>query len=329
MKAQEINSVLDKFNKLKVLIIGDIMLDTYRWGKVNRISPEAPVPIVQVKKEENRLGGAANVAQNIQALGAKAYLFSVIGSDEAGKNLSDILEKKQIDTSHIIKSKNRKTTIKTRVISGNQQLLRIDDEIISSIDKSLASKMLAKIEKLLPKIDVVILQDYDKGVFYPDFIKNILEKCQAAKVPVAADPKKNNFLEYKDIQLFKPNLKELQDGLKINLQEINLDNLIKAAKKLNQNINAEILLITLSEHGVFYFSNGNGAILPAHLRKIADVSGAGDTVISLAVLCLALKLPAEFIASMANLAGGLVCEDVGVVPINKEKFKVEALFLTE
>jgi len=306
------------------MIIGDVMIDSYLFGKVERISPEAPVPVVSVNYRSNRLGGAANVALNINSMGAIPILCSVIGNDEKSDTFIKLLEKDNLPVQGIIKSKKRITTTKFRIIGNNTQMLRVDEETESDLEIDDRKELLKRIERILEneEINVIVFQDYDKGILGQEVINTIIDLAHKFKIPVVVDPKKKNFKAYKNITLFKPNLKELKEGLNLELSEI--ENLSCAIEQLHKNQNIEIVLTTLSEAGVFisYKSNDNTFInnlIPAHIRSIADVSGAGDTVIGLASLCLASKLPYSELAKISNLAGGLVCEEVGVVPINREK----------
>ncbi len=326
-----VDNLFTSFNEMQVLVIGDVMLDTYVWGNVDRISPEAPVPIVAVEKRESRLGGAANVALNLKSLGAKPVLCSVIGKDTRGNEFVNILREGSMSTSGIVQSDNRKTTTKFRIISNNTQLLRIDDETTNELIPSDKALLKSKIQDILEKetIRIIIFQDYDKGVISEEIIEFTVNLARSKNIPIAVDPKKRNFLSYKNVTLFKPNLKEIQDGLNIQVTGSELEQVEKAVSVLQERINAEIVMNTLSEHGVFTRWKDEDefktAHHKAHVRTIADVSGAGDTVISVASLCLAQRLYPEDITAISNLAGGLVCEEVGVVPIDKEKLKEEVI----
>lgn len=312
------------------MVIGDVMVDAYLWGKVDRISPEAPVPIVAVHKRESRLGGAANVAINLRAMGASPLLCSVIGSDRQGEELLELMRELSMDTSGMLQMEGRVTTVKTRVIGNNHQLLRVDDEITEDIDSKTENLLGNRIESLLDerRPAVVIFEDYDKGVLTAELISRIVAACKKRGIPTAVDPKKKNFLSYKGVTLFKPNLAELKAGLKIDIDKTNAEKLKQATSAFQQSQNIDTLMVTLSEAGVFYSKDGQAGILPAHIRNISDVSGAGDTVISVASLCLALGLRPRTMAALANLAGGLVCEKVGVVPVDKIQLQEEATGLT-
>ena len=321
------HQVFEAFNKLKVLVIGDVMLDSYVWGKVDRISPEAPVPVVHVHRREYRLGGAGNVLLNVQSLGAEAIICTVIGNDGSGILLENSLKDKGLNCEGLIKSDERITTIKERIIAGSQQVVRIDTETDRPISQNEQMKLIEKVKSLIPSCDVIIFEDYDKGVLTPEAIAEITDFANANQIPTVVDPKKRNFLAYNHVTLFKPNLKELREGLKIEFDVDNLEEVKSAAENLKVTLGAKGTLITLSERGVFIDFGGEKHLLPAHIRQIADVSGAGDTVISIAACCVALKLPPAVIAAVSNLGGGLVCELVGVVPIDKQLLKTEALKL--
>ncbi|HRH65763.1 MAG TPA: bifunctional ADP-heptose synthase [Bacteroidia bacterium] len=321
-----INEIFSAFSKLNVLIIGDVMIDAYLWGKVDRISPEAPVPIVSISKKENRLGGAANVAINIQALGGTPVLCSVIGNDANGRLFIELLQQIDMPSEGILHSNDRPTTVKTRVIGNNHQMLRVDEERNEDISAFERKQLVARIENILSRknIDVIIFEDYDKGVINKSLIESVVKKAKHLGIPVAVDPKKRNFSHYKNVTLFKPNLKELREGMKLDLEKGNLPEIQNAVRKLCTEFNIATALVTLSDRGVLIHNKDTEILIPAHLRNIADVSGAGDTVISVAAMCLALHTSPEFLASLANLAGGLVCEKVGVVPIEKQHLLDEA-----
>jgi D-glycero-beta-D-manno-heptose-7-phosphate kinase len=324
-----IQQLFNSFNNLNVLIIGDVMIDAYMWGNVHRISPEAPVPVVAVSKKEIRPGGAANVALNIQAMGANAILCSVIGDDESGKLLSGILKKQKLAADGIIKSKKRTTTVKTRVLGSNHQMIRIDEENDTPADENDTKNLTSTIRKIVSgkKIDVIIFEDYDKGTITPELIHDVVIMAGQKNIPVVVDPKARNFMSYRGVTLFKPNLKELKEGLKTDFDSNNIGQITKAVDGFMKKQNIGSALITLSEKGVYINDRKVKAIFPAHIRDITDVSGAGDTVVSIAALCVARRLSTEQTAKLANLAGGLVCEKVGVVPINKKELLEEALKL--
>ena len=319
-----IDELFDQFDSLRVLIIGDVMLDSYVWGRVERISPEAPVPVVTVQRRELRLGGAGNVLLNVQALGAEAIICSVIGTDGPGDMLEGQLCDRGLNCDGLIRSDSRITTIKERIIAGSQQVVRVDTETDKTITAEEQAKLVAKAKELIPTCHVIIFEDYDKGVLSRDVIAEITDFANEKGIPTVVDPKKRNFLAYHNTTLFKPNLKELREGLKLDFEVDNADEFQMAVNQLKEQLNLKGALITLSERGVFIDYNGEQHRLPAHVRQISDVSGAGDTVISIAACCVALKQPPHVIAGLSNLGGGLVCESVGVVPIDKAQLKEEA-----
>ncbi len=324
-------AIFEAFNSKRVLIIGDVMLDAYIWGKVERISPEAPVPVVTVVKREERLGGAANVGMNIRALGARPIMCSVIGSDDKGQTLRALMLNSGLDDAGIIESPHRFTTTKFRILGNNTQMLRVDEETSLPLEKEVFHELCRHIDKILKTDDihVIIFQDYDKGVISPELIDFVTDMAGEMNIPITVDPKKRNFLAYRNATLVKPNLAEMQEGLELDELALDKESLQRAARKLSEVLNASMILNTLSENGVFVLWNEDGEtmaeLLPAFRRNIADVSGAGDTVISVASLCLAAGMGAKDLALLSNLAGGLVCEQAGVVPINKGKLMEETM----
>lgn len=320
-----ISEILTSFANLRVLIIGDVMLDSYIWGAVERISPEAPVPIVNVKKKDFRLGGAGNVALNIAALSAKPILCALVGNDDDGKKLLNRLEERGISSEGMVISTHRPTTVKTRIIASDQHVVRVDEETDKVVNSEEEAALWQRIEKLLPTCDVVIFEDYDKGVLNASLIEKTVTLATQKSIPTVVDPKKRNFLSYKGVTLFKPNLKELREGLKLDIEAGNSDQIENAVRILKDKLNAWAVMVTLSEHGVCIHTEKEKIKLAAHKREIADVSGAGDTVISIAALCVALKLSPTLVAELSNLGGGLVCQHVGVVPIDKNELLEEAL----
>lgn len=319
-----LNQLFEGFARLRVLVVGDVMLDSYVWGKVERISPEAPVPVVNVGRREYRLGGAGNVLLNVQALGAEAIACTVIGNDGPGDILKHQLTERKLNCEGLIRSDARITTIKERIIAGSQQVVRIDTETDATISNTEQVQLIAKAKELISSCDVVIFEDYDKGVLSPEVIAAITDFANEHEVPTVVDPKKRNFLAYQHVTLFKPNLKELREGLKVDFDVRDAEALQAVVRQLTATLNAAGALITLSEHGVYIDYQDETCHLPAHVRSIADVSGAGDTVISIAACCVALGLPPRIIAALSNLGGGLVCEQVGVVPIDRALLKAEA-----
>ena len=296
LTTESVSRLFAGFNQKKIIIIGDVMIDSYIWGRVDRISPEAPVPIVAVDKRENRLGGAANVGLNIKSMGAQPFLCSVIGTDVKGDDFIDLMALANLPTDGIIQSKKRVTTTKFRVIGNNTQMLRVDEEIKTPLENEERGSLYTRIIQIIEKenIDSIIFQDYDKGVIDKHLITSVVDYANANKIPVIVDPKKNNFLHYKNVNLFKPNLKEIKDGLNIEFDPSNNEELENAVGKLQTALNADIVLNTLSERGVYIRWKENDKFhqetIGAHYRNITDVSGAGDTVISVATLCLTSEI---------------------------------------
>jgi len=318
------SQALQQCRNLTALVIGDVMIDAYLIGDVNRISPEAPVPVVDVKSRDRRLGGAANVAKNLLSMGAQVHLASVIGTDEAGEHLRSLLDNLSIGDSCIVADSSRPTTIKTRVISNGQQLLRVDEETVLPIHAEIRATLVSRCIQLFDSatIDVVIFEDYDKGVLTPEGIAALIEAAHQRNIPVTVDPKFKQFHAYRGVDLFKPNLKELREGLNALIGKEDDQAIEAAIDQLTSQLNVQNVLVTLSERGVWMHAPHQGVShkrIPAFQREINDVSGAGDTVIAVASLMLAMHVPADQLAAVSNLAGGLVCEKVGVVPINKEQ----------
>ncbi len=320
-----LHQLFNNFKECRVLVVGDIMTDAYIWGNVNRISPEAPVPVLEPKQKEERPGGAANVALNLVSLGAQVFLAGVTGADDAGQRLTNLLHNLNINTQAII-SCNRPTTVKTRLIANNQQMIRIDEEVTADLTTEEENELLQSVENILNthKIDLIIFEDYNKGVLTEHVIQQIIAWANNRNIVTAVDPKFKNFFLYKNVTLFKPNLKELQKGLGKTIDNKDENSLIKLCAELTNELNCNTILVTLSESGMFVYQNNGSFRIPAHVRNIADVSGAGDTVISIAALCLACKTDIETAVALANLGGGLVCEKVGVVSLTQEQLLQEA-----
>lgn len=329
MNAAEFDKLFESFSYLKIGVIGDIMLDTYWWGKVDRISPEAPVPVVAVSKKEQRIGGAGNVALNIAALGAHISVISITGDDDEGKQLIALLEQNNIQTEFIGKSNNRITTNKIRIISRNQHMMRLDAEITTPLSILEEEHLISSFEKyvLRESPQLVILEDYNKGVLTENCIEKIIGICKRENILTAVDPKRKNFFAYKKVDIFKPNLQEVKESLNILGDSVSAELLREMHEKLKEKLEHNISFITLSEKGVFYEKDKESAIIPTHIRSIADVSGAGDTVIAVASVVYAATQNMRLMAEMANIAGGLVCEEVGTVAIDKNKLLEECKHL--
>ncbi len=329
MNKKELEQVFEKMNSMHVAVVGDVMLDNYWWGDVDRISPEAPVPVVALNNKESRLGGAANVALNCRALGAKVTLASVVGDDADGKLLKKLANDAGINSDLLLFSKQRPTTTKTRIISRSQHMLRLDAEITDDLFTEEEHPFIDMVLKFLQreKPAVLIFEDYNKGVLKDNVINKIIAHCKEIGIITAVDPKKKNFLNYKGIDVFKPNLKEVRDALHLPIENVNSNELNEVHKQLHQALDHSITFITLSEKGVFYNNGTSSSVIPSHIRNIADVSGAGDTVIATAAMVYAITKDAVLMAEVSNIAGGLVCEDVGVVPIKKNVLQQECMSL--
>ena len=321
---QSVSELINGFSRLKVLIIGDLMIDSYTWGRVSRISPEAPVPVVNVVRRESRLGGAGNVVLNIASLGATAVICSVIGDDAPGRELQKLILDSNLSTEGLIVEPGRMTTVKERIIAGSQQVVRVDSETESSISSSSQKALLAHIKDSISDVDVIIFEDYDKGVLNDSLIQAVISMAKENNIPTVVDPKRKNFFAYKGATLFKPNLHELRDGLGLMPTDFDADHLADTVRKFKVSQEFTGVFVTLSERGVYIDFENDQQLIPAHIRQISDVSGAGDTVISIAACVLALGGSTEQIASLANLGGGLVCESLGVVPINLALLSKEA-----
>ena len=312
--------LFDNFKQKKIIVLGDLMLDRYVWGTVNRISPEAPVPIVEEIKQSICLGGAANVASNLYSLGAIPIPVGVIGDDSEGECLLKLMKSYKFVTDSIIVDNTRPTAIKTRIIANDQHVVRTDRESKEPINEKIINKIIKVIEDHIEDADAIIIEDYNKGLLVQDLIKRVISLARKNNVIITVDPKFNNFFEYKSVTLFKPNRKEIESafGIKINSEH----ELESASKRLLDSLKCDAVLITLGEQGMFLRkSNGEINMIPTRARKVHDVSGAGDTVIS--TLTLALTTGADLNESMtlANYAAGAVCEELGAIPIEPSKLR--------
>jgi len=325
----ECEELFNDFNSLKIGVIGDVMLDTYIWGKVDRISPEAPVPIVSLHHKEQRIGGAGNVAINCSSLGAKAFMTGVIGDADEAAQLEQLLKESLIDTTGLIKSVKRKTTNKTRIISRNQQMLRFDAEVTDDLNNEEEAALLKQISNFIEHEDpnILIFEDYNKGVLTEKVIEQAIALCRASGVITAVDPKRKNFFSYQNVDIFKPNMKEVQEGLNLMFETSDIYQLRNIHEQLHKQLQHKVSLITLSEKGIIYQQLQNAAIIPSHLRNVSDVSGAGDTVIAVAAMVYAATKNAHLMAEIANIAGGLVCEEVGTATVDREKLLRECELL--
>ncbi|MDX9758496.1 MAG: D-glycero-beta-D-manno-heptose-7-phosphate kinase [Bacteroidota bacterium] len=319
MQFQEdrLHDIFSQFQTRFVAVIGDVMLDRYIWGSVTRISPEAPVPVVDVIRESNHLGGASNVALNIRSLGAVPVLFGVVGNDANADALRGIFEQERIITDFLIEDPSRPTTVKTRIIAGSQHVARIDYEDRQVVGEETTRRLLDRLDGHLGSINIIILQDYNKGVISPGLIHQVIEMARSRGIPVLVDPKFHNFFEYTGVTVFKPNRKETEDALKRRLHDE--QSFIDAARALRQRLGCEHVLLTLGEKGMLLLRSDDSIVrVPTKARKVADVSGAGDTVIATLAVSMAGGADMSEAAQIANLAGGLVCEEVGIVPVDRD-----------
>ncbi len=326
----DFQQLFQDFTQIRVAVLGDVMLDTYWWGQVDRISPEAPVPVVALNKKEYRIGGAGNVALNTASLGAQTTMIAVIGDDADGTMLTNMLREAGIGVQTMLPTPERITTNKIRIIGRNQQMMRLDAEHTNDIDTGLEDRLLKLVEQHLQEVQphILILEDYNKGVLTARVIREVIALCKQYGVITTVDPKKKNFLAYQGVDIFKPNLKEVKEGLNLSIPQINLQSLNTVHQSLHAALQHKYSFITLSEKGVFYQGEQQHALIPSHVRNIADVSGAGDTVIATASLVYAAtKGNMDLAAKMANIAGGLVCEEVGTMAINRDKLLQECRLL--
>jgi rfaE bifunctional protein kinase chain/domain len=320
-------SFFDAIRHKRILVIGDLMLDKYLWGRVERVSPEAPVPVVDVEREEYRLGGAANVAYNLLSLGAQPVLCGVIGQELVERDqFLQLMQQHGLDTTGILSLPDRRTTTKVRVIASNQQMLRVDKEDKGPLSEAARRMLHTTLSELLRQpLDALIFEDYDKGLLDAATIAHATALARQRGIPVLVDPKFANFLHYADSTVFKPNLKELNEALATQLQRQDLAGICQAVLQLRQRMPHAHTLVTLSEYGVLLVDEaGTPHHTPAHLRQIRDVSGAGDTVISVMAAALSCGMAPPTAAALANLAGGLVCEQPGVAPIDPTLLAKEA-----
>jgi rfaE bifunctional protein kinase chain/domain len=326
---QDLDKLFGAFSSLKIGVIGDVMLDTYMWGAVERISPEAPVPVVSLNRKDYRIGGAGNVALNCSSLGAEVYIISVTGKDEDAKKLKDLFRENNIHTTYLLESAERITTNKTRVISRNQQMMRLDAEMTTDLNESDEHHLWEQLTRFVKneKPDIIIFEDYNKGVLTEKIIQQTIACAKNENILTAVDPKRKHFFSYTGTDIFKPNLKEVKEGLNMLFDHVDIHVLRKIHSELQSILHHTVSFITLSEKGVFYQQAEQAAIIPSHLRHIADVSGAGDTVIAVASMVYAVTSNAHLMAEIANIAGGLVCEEVGTVAINKDRLLDECELL--
>jgi rfaE bifunctional protein kinase chain/domain len=312
-----LKALFQAFEGKRIAVVGDLMLDRYYWGSVMRISPEAPVPVVEVDEESTRLGGAANVANNIASLGGVPFLVGVAGADDGGILLRKTIEGQGFSSDGVVTDPSRPTTVKTRVIAHSQHVVRIDQEVKTDVDVGIQKRILEVLASHMSQIDGVILEDYNKGVLTQHLIQGAIELAMRHQKIITVDPKFHNFFEYRQATVFKPNRKETEEALGVRLSA--QQDVEKAGKTLLQRLSAENVLMTLGEKGMALFErSGSVSFVPTHARHVADVSGAGDTVISTLTVALAAGAAVKEAAALANVAGGIVCGEVGIVPIQKQ-----------
>ena len=312
--------ITENFSKVKVLIVGDIMLDRYWWGSVSRISPEAPVPVVTLDKTSLLAGGAANVAANVAGLGAKPYLVGITGEDEEAKMLTEVLRKANISSSFLVLLKNRRTTVKTRIVAHNQHVVRIDQENTHVLSKEEEQVVFKKIEAIIDEVDVVIISDYAKGLISEKLAKRLITKTVTLQKKILVDPKGKNYSKYKGATLLTPNQREAVQAT--NLDEYEKDSVEKSGNILLESLSVEALLITRGEKGMTLFQkNKEIEHLKALARKVYDVTGAGDTVIASLAVMLASGADFREAANIANVSAGLVVEQIGTTAISLETLR--------
>lgn len=313
---ERLEQIQKGFAGKKIAVIGDLMLDRYYWGKVVRISPEAPVPIVEVEEESTRLGGAANVANNIASLGGIPVMIGVVGNDASAESLRSLVSEKGFPMDGLVVDDSRPTTIKTRVIAHSQHVVRIDQEEKVDLSAAVQERVLAVLKIQIQSLDGIILEDYNKGVLTKNLISAVIRLAKENKKTITVDPKFNNFFDYQGVSVFKPNRKETEEALGCRLRS--MPEIEKATRELLAKLKAENVLLTLGEQGMILCEqNGAMAHVETKARHVADVSGAGDTVIATLTMALASGASVRESATLANYAGGIVCGEVGIVPIDK------------
>lgn len=321
---QRLQELLSSFKGKRVAVIGDLMLDRYYWGAVRRVSPEAPVPVVEVESEQTRFGGAANVANNIQALGGTPMLVGLVGDDHPGREFISLMEGQRFETQGIVRDPSRPTTIKTRVIAQGQHVVRIDTESKMPCSAELQARIVGVIRDSIGDLDAMIIEDYNKGVVTREVIHEVTALARQRKCPVTVDPKFDNFLEYHGVTVFKPNRRETEEVLGGRLRTT--AEVEAAGKRLLSLLGAENVLLTRSEEGMSLFqADGSISHIPTHADNVQDVSGAGDTVIATLTMALAAGAGIQEACYLANCAGGVVVGFVGIVPIEPAQLLDAAL----
>lgn len=309
----KLRKYIDNFSKTKILVIGDLMVDEYIFGMVDRISPEAPVPVLDVKNESFTLGGAGNVVKNLVSLGSKVSICSAIGFDDTGENLLKMLKELKVDTRGLIIDQERKTSKKTRIIAGSQQVVRVDRETRDPINDSIKEELIGFIERNIEKYDAIIISDYAKGVISKDLIEACVKRSKS--IPINVDPKEKNFSMYEGVTTITPNLKELSQGIGVHID--NESDINRAAKIVLDNLKCKVVLVTRGADGMsIYKDKSNPVHIPTFAKKVFDVTGAGDTVISVYTLALVTGASEIESAYIANSAAGYVVGQIGAVSIS-------------
>jgi rfaE bifunctional protein kinase chain/domain len=313
----EIKNIIEKFQNKKIVVLGDLMLDRYFWGKVTRVSPEAPVPVVDIQRETYHMGGAANVASNLKSLGVNAYLCGLVGNDSYGEKFNELAQESGINVKGLYLDSDRPTTVKTRVFGNNQQIVRLDTESKKTVSNKAERHILNTMEEI-EGIDAIIFSDYNKGCLSEIVIREIITQARNRDIPIFVDPKFTNFFEYNNVTLVKPNKKEAEEALNLKFNDV--DSINKAGKQLLKKLNVENVLLTLGADGMVLFEkNGNITSIPTKARSVADVSGAGDTAIASFAATYVATVDVKLASQIANISSGIVCEKPGIVSITKEE----------
>ncbi len=321
---EQLKGLLQSFRGKKIAVVGDLMLDRYYWGSVQRVSPEAPVPVVEVESESIRLGGAANVASTIQALGGDPVLIGLIGHDYVGQSLIEMLKERNLETQGVIVDGSRPTTVKTRIIAHGQHVVRIDNESKADCPDHLIPRLIDAVRYNIRGIDAIIIEDYNKGVVTGEIIRQVIAVATKYDKIITVDPKFNNFAEYKGVTVFKPNRREVEEVLGGRLKSV--DDVIAAGQRLLSMLSAHNVLLTRGEEGMSLFEASGGVMhIPTVAENVQDVSGAGDTVIATLTMALAAGAGIREACVLANCAGGVVIGVVGIVPIEPSQLIAAAL----
>jgi len=313
---------IKKFDKSRILVIGDLILDRFVYGNVNRISPEAPVPVVEVEKEIDLPGGAGNVANNIASLNGKVYLASVIGNDIVGEKLKTDLTKKEINTECIFTDETRFTTVKTRIIGQHQQIVRFDKESTHKLSQTMTEKIIDFIKSKINEIQTIIISDYGKGVINQLLLSKIINISKEKKIFVTVDPKVEHFLKYRYVSCITPNLKEAIQGMHLSYKTITEQDILNLGEKILKKLKCDSVIITRGENGMSVFVKNKKAVhIPTRAKEVYDVTGAGDTVIAVLSLCLAAGADILTSSEIANYAAGIVVGKLGTATVNIEELK--------